>query len=223
MFFRKIAFVFFPFVFSFPLFSEITSAFDYFKTVSDRYAAIKDYEADMDIKADRKKMSAHVSFKKPDLLRLDFSNPAEQVILFNGDLLTVYLPEASAVLQQSAEDTDEQGFSLATPKGLSLLSRYYTIAYESTPDAHALDDTSDEQVITLSLNRKNTSEAFRTIIVAIDAQTKLIRRMTAVTPPGKQFVFDFFNYALNQNIPDRRFIYDAPSSANVYNNFLLAE
>lgn len=220
---RKIVVVLFSFFFIVPLFAQITTALDYFKTVSDYYATIKDYEADMNIKAGRQNMTAHVSFKKPDLLRIDFSNPAEQVILFNGDMLTIYLPGASAVLQQSAEETDEQGFVLATPNGLSLMSRYYTISYESTPNAHALDESSDEQVVTLSLNRKNTSEAFRTIVVAINAQTKLIRRMTAITPPGEKFVFDFSNYKLNQNIPDQRFIYDAPSSANVYNNFLLAE
>jgi len=36
-------------------------------------------------------------------------------------------------------------------------------------------------------------------------------------------VFTFSDYKLNQGIPDQRFIYDPPSSANVYNNFLLSE
>lgn len=201
----------------------ITTASAYFKTVSEYYGTIKDYEADMDLSVGKQQMTAKVSFKRPDLLRLDFSNPADQVILFNGDMLTIYLPGSSAVLQQSVQsDSGAGGASLATPQGLSLMSRYYTVAYETGQDPVPLDDTSDEKVIKLVLNRRNTAEAFRSIKLAINAETKLIRRVEAVTPRGDEFVFNFTNYKLNQDISDQRFIYDPPSSANNYNNFLLS-
>lgn len=201
----------------------ITTASAYFKTVSEYYGSIKDYEADLDLSAGKQQMSAKVSFKRPDLLRLDFSNPADQVILFNGDMLTIYLPDSSAILQQSVQsDSSSGGASLATPQGLSLMSRYYTVAYETGQDPVPLDDTSDEKVIKLVLNRRNTAEAFRSIKLSIDAGTKLIRRVVAVTPRGDEFIFNFTNYKLNQDISDQRFIYDPPSSANNYNNFLLS-
>ena len=168
-------------------------------------------------------MKARVSFKRPDLLRIDFSTPAEQVVLFNGDLLTIYLPGSSAVLQQSVQSSSAGGASLATSQGLSLMSRYYTIKYETGQDPVALDNTSDEQVVKLVLDRRNTTEAFRSIRIAVNAETKLIRRISATTPQGTEYVFTFSDYKLNQGIPDQRFIYDPPSSANVYNNFLLSE
>ena len=31
------------------------------------------------------------------------------------------------------------------------------------------------------------------------------------------------DYVLNQNLSEQRFVYDAPSSANNYNNFLFSE
>ena len=201
----------------------ITTAGDYFKTVSDFYATIHDYEADMDISMGSRQMKARVSFKRPDLLRIDFSKPAEQVVLFNGDLLTIYLPGSSAVLQQPVQSSSAGGASLATSQGLSLMSRYYTIKYETGQDPVALDDTSDERVIKLVLDRRNTTEAFRSIRIAVNAETKLIRRISATTPQGTEYVFTFSDYKLNQGIPDQRFIYDPPSSANVYNNFLLSE
>ena len=200
----------------------ITTAGDYFKTVSDFYATIRDYEADMNISMGSRQMKARVSFKRPDLLRIDFSTPAEQVVLFNGDLLTIYLPGSSAVLQ-SVQSSSAGGASLATSQGLSLMSRYYTIKYETGQDPVALDNTSDEQVIKLVLDRRNTTEAFRSIRIAVNAETKLIRRISATTPQGTEYVFTFSDYKLNQGIPDQRFIYDPPSSANVYNNFLLSE
>lgn len=201
----------------------ITTAGDYFKTVSDFYATIHDYEADMDISMGSRQMKARVSFKRPDLLRIDFSKPAEQVVLFNGDLLTIYLPGSSAVLQQPVQSSSAGGASLATSQGLSLMSRYYTIKYETGQDPVALDDASDERVIKLVLDRRNTTEAFRSIRIAVNAETKLIRRISATTPQSTEYVFTFSDYKLNQGIPDQRFIYDPPSSANVYNNFLLSE
>ena len=51
----------------------------------------------------------------------------------------------------------------------------------------------------------------------------LIRRMEAVTPKGEILIFNFFDYKLNPDIPDQRFIYDPPSSANTINNFLFSE
>ena len=59
---------------------EITTASDFFKSVSDRYAEIKDYEADIDITIGKSEMKGKISFKRPEMLRIDFSDPAEQVV-----------------------------------------------------------------------------------------------------------------------------------------------
>lgn len=203
---------------------NITTASAYFKTVSEYYATIKDYEVDFEIKMDNKETKGKISYKAPDLLRLDYSNPEEQVIVFNGDTLTIYLPESSAVLQQQINPSSGAAAANATTsQGLSLLSRYYSVAYETGQEAEVLDDESDEKVIKFILTRRNSSEAFKYIKIAINAQTKLIRRMEAVTPKGEQFLFNFYDYQLNLGLTEQRFIYDPPSSANNYNNFLFSE
>ena len=219
----KKIFICFLMLFGASLFAQnITTASAYFKTISEYYATLKDYEADFEIKIEKQETAGKLSFKAPDLLRLDYSHPEEQVICFNGDMLTIYLPDSSAVLQQQI--TSETGVSsVATAQGLSLLSRYYTVAYETGQTAEPLEDGSDEMVVKFILTRKSASEAFRYIKIAVTEKTKLIRRIEAVTPKGESFVFDFDNYVLNTNISDQRFIYDAPSSANNYNNFLFSE
>lgn len=201
----------------------ITTASAYFKTISEYYGTLKDYEADFDIRADKQDMAGKVSYKKPDLLRLDFTSPAEQVIVFNGDMLTVYLPDSSAVLQQSVKSEGGNAANLNSAQGLSLLSRYYVVAYEIGQDPVPLEEGSAERVVKLVLNRRNSSEAFRYIKLAVNAETKLIRRVEAVTSRGEMFTFNFTGYKLNQDISDQRFIYDPPSSANNYNNFLFSE
>ena len=210
-------------LFSASLFAQsITTASAYFKTISEYYSTLKDYEVNFEIKIEKQETAGRLSFKAPDLLRLDYTNPEEQVICYNGDTLTIYLPDSDAVLQQSiTEDTGAE--ALTTPQGLSLLSRYYTVAYETGQNAEPLEDGSDEMVVKFILTRKSAAEAFRYINIAVSEQTKLIRRIEAVTPKGEVIMFDFYDYVLNQDITDQRFIYDAPSSANNYNNFLFSE
>ena len=201
---------------------QILTAAAFFQSVSEQYGRIKDYEASIDIKAARATMEGRVSFKRPDLLRIDFSKPDSQVIVFNGDTLTIYLPESQAVLNQSVQNSTPSA-NLATPQGLSLMSRYFSVKYESGQAPVPLEDGSDEMVVRLVLSRRNTTEAFRYLKLAVSPDTKLIRRIEAVTTQGETFRFDFTNYQLNQGISDQRFIYDAPSSANNYNNFLFSE
>lgn len=201
---------------------NITTASAYFKSVSEYYGTLKDYEVDFEIKMDKQETAGVLSFKAPDLLRMDYTNPKEQVIVFNGELLTVYLPNSSAVLQQQVQDNGS-AVSLSTPQGLALLSRYYTVAYETGQNAEPLEEGSDEMVIKFILSRKSTAEAFRYIKIAVTASSNLIRRIEAVTPKGEEFIFNFYDYKLNQGISDQRFIYDAPPSANNINNFLFSE
>ena len=213
------------FIFAAAFAQNITTASAYFKTVSEYYGTIKDYEVDFEIKIEKTESAGKLSFKAPNLLRMDYTNPPEQVICFNGDILTIYIKEpAEAVLQQQVTmDGTNSASSLTTPQGLSLMSRYYTVAYETGQNAEPLEEGSDEMVVKLILTRKSASEAFRYIKLAINNDTKLIRRIEAVTPKGEEFVFDFFDYVLNQNLSEQRFVYDAPSSANNYNNFLFTE
>ncbi|MBQ3965231.1 MAG: outer membrane lipoprotein carrier protein LolA [Treponema sp.] len=205
---------------------SILTAPSFFQTVSAEYAKIQDYEASVDIQASKTSMEGKVSFKRPNLLRIDFSNPEEQVITFNGDTLTIYLPGSDAVLEQAVDGSESpagSGANLATPQGLSLMSRYYSVAYEVGQDPIPLEDGSDEMVVRLVLSRRNTSEAFRFIKLSVIPSSKLIRRIEAVTPQGETFCFNFTNYAINKGITDQRFLYDPPSSANYYNNFLFSE
>lgn len=203
---------------------NITTASAYFKTISEYYGTIKDYEVDFEIKIDKTETAGKLSFKAPDLLRMDYSNPQEQVICFNGDMLTIYLADTKAVLQQQiTPGSSSNAASLSTPQGLSLMSRYYTVSYETGQNAEPLEEGSDEMVVKFILTRKSAAEAFKYIRLAVNEKTKLIRRVEAVTPKGETFMFNFYDYKLDQNISEQRFVYNAPSDANNYNNFLFSE
>lgn len=200
---------------------SILTASEFFKSVSDFYGTVQDYEADTDILVGSSgAMRGKISFKRPEMLRIDFSQPDGQTILFNGETLVIYLPGSSAILQQTVSGS---GAASATPEGLSLMRRYYTVAYESGQTPVPLDEDSSEMVVNLILRRRSASEAFSKMLVSVDPSTLLIRRIVATTPADLEYVFYFSNYSLNTGISDQRFIYDPPSSANNYNNFLFSE
>ena len=207
---------------------EIITAEKYLEAVSEWYASINDYEALVVIRSDSTDMTGNLSFLNPNLLRIDFTDPAEQVLVFNGEVLTVYIPRLRAVLNQAVapvrrSSTPVGGVSMVSAQGLQLLRRGYVPAFVTGPDPEPLDDRNREQVVKLRLTRRLASEGFREIILCIDPETLLIRRIEGRTIAEALVRFDFTNMRINLGIPEQRFIYDSPASANLYNNFLFRE
>jgi len=215
-----------PFLVVFPAISqEIITAERYLETVSERYGAIKDYEAHIVIRSGSSEMIGNLSYLSPSFLRIDFTRPAEQVIVFNGELLTVYLPEYRAVLNQNITPSRRPaaGASLASAQGLALLRRNYVPSFVTGPNPVLLDDKTREEVVKLRLARRNISEGFREIILSISPGSRTIRRIEGRTIADTLVQFDFTNIRTNQGIPEMRFIYDSPASAYMYNNFLFRD
>ena len=207
---------------------EIITADKYLETVSDRYSTVKDYEARVVIRSNSTDMIGNLSYLNPYFLRIDFTKPAEQVLVFNGELLTVYIPDLRAVLNQTVDpvrrsNTPAGGASLASAQGLQLLRRGYVPSFVTGPDPTPLDDNGTEMVVKLRLTRRAASEGFREIILSIDPATLLIRRIEGRTIADALVRFDFTEIKTNLGIPEQRFVYDSPASANLYNNFLFRD
>lgn len=203
---------------------EIPTADKYLEVVGQRYAAIKDYQAKVTIESAKTVMRGTLIHKTPNLLRIDFTSPEEQVIAYNGETLTVYLPEYRAVLSQSAASGSKApGASLASAQGLTVMRRNYAAAFTVGPDPVPLEEGSAETVVQLTLSRRSLSEGFRDIRLSIDPKASLIRRIEGVTIAGETVRIDFTEIVLNQGIPEARFAYDSPASANLYNNFLFKQ
>ncbi|AEJ18624.1 LolA family protein [Gracilinema caldarium] len=203
---------------------EILTAEKYLAQVAETYSGIKDYSAKITVSTGKTDMYGTIIYKNPNLVRIDFTKPEEQVIAYNGETLTVYLPEYRAVLSQTTSASGgTSGAGLASAQGLGLLRRNYNSAYTTSPDPVPLDQGSLELVIKLTLTRRTVSEGFRELKISIHPETKLIRRIEGVTLAGETIIFNFTDIKLNQGIGESRFAYDSPASANVYNNFLFKE
>jgi len=201
---------------------EIVTAEKYLEIVSEHYSTIRDYEATITIRSGNTDMSGNVSYLSPSFMRIDFTRPSGQVIVFNGDALIVYLPEFRAVLNQNINRRPgASGAGLASSQGLSLLKRNYVSSFVTGPTPEPLD--TGERVVNLRLTRRSVSEGFREIVLSINPETKLIRRIVGRTIGETELRFDFTNIRLNVGIPEARFAYETPPSANMYDNFLFRD
>ena len=199
---------------------EVITAESFFEAVSATYSGIFDYQADIVITQGNGVMEGTLSYKSPNLLRIDFSKPAGQVIVSDGSLLTVYYPKLEVIFEQHLRNRDDDNVAgLASRQGLHFLQSNYAIAYLEEPDPVPLDAGSGELVVKLKLTSRSTSEGFRQLEIAV-SPGNLIRRITGITVGFEEHRLDFLNVRTNQNIPDGRFDYDSPPSANVYRGFL---
>lgn len=201
---------------------DILTSTNFFAGVAERYAGIADYSADVTITIDGTTMRGSLYYRRPNRIRIDFTTPQDQVIVSDGINLQVYIPKYNVILNQKL-DPGAGSTGLATQEGLNLLRRGYSIAYKAGPNAIPLDEGaaggSSEQVTKLALTWRNNNEGFREIEISV-TQGKLIRRIEGITADRKKVRIDYSNIRYNQGIPDTRFEYESPGSANNYNNFL---
>lgn len=218
--FRFIAVLLFSLTASSLFGQEIVTASAFFNSLSAGYGTIDDYMADLTITKEGLTLEGVVYYKTPNLLRINFTDPADQVIVVNNEKLMIYLPEQNVVMTQKLREKSESTLAaMVSEKGLRLLSQGYSISYLTSPDPEPLEEESTELVVKLRLEWRSTDEGFRQIIMSV-GEDNMIRRMEGLTVTYETVVFDFKNIRINQNIPEKRFEYDSPPSAYDMKNFL---
>ena len=218
-FYIIICLIIFPVLFSAAQ-ERIVTANEYLNFVSAQYGSIEDYEAKITITKGKEKMSGIIYYKTPSLLRINFDNPKEQVLVVDKEKLVIYIPKYRVIMQQKLKKKGGvSGAGMASREGLRILKRNYIVSYLESPDFVPLDEGSTEMVKKLKFVWRTADEGFRQLIMSV-GEDNLIRRMVCVTADYTEMQFDFTDIKTNEGIPDTRFEYDSPASANVVENFL---
>lgn len=198
---------------------EIITGIDFFDQVAENYTSIQDYIADIEMQIDNSTMSGQVYYKSPNLIRIDFTSPSEQVMVSDGEVIQIYIPDYNVTLIQRLRNQSNPG-GFASGEGLLLLRRNYQIAFKDDPGLQAISaDNPSEKVHKLFMTWRNTAQGFREIEMDITPDL-FIRRMTAITTDYRRVVVTFNSFQINKGIPDTRFEYDSPPSSNNFDNFL---
>ncbi len=200
--------------------TALVSADAFFVQLSASYGKVKDYEASLAITRGKTVETGRLSYKSPLYLNIRFDNPKDQVINFDGEKLTVYNPVDQVVLEQTFKTrTPAELEGMASAQSLQLWQRNYSIAYLTGPSPVPLESGSREMVVKLNLQARGTT-SYSQMIVSVNPELMLIRRIEGTLVNGDTVVMDFTNVRINQGIPDSRFAYDAPPYANVVPDWL---
>lgn len=199
---------------------EILTAEQYFRAVSEHYGTIVDYRARITIQHGEEVMEGEILYKTPNLLRINFTEPEDQVLVVDGIQLMLYLPIHHVLMRQDIDSHSTATLATMTSEqGLKLLSQNYSIAFLDGPGAVPLDEGSDEMVRKFKLVWRTPGQGFRQIEMSVD-KNMMIRRMIGINEDFETFTFDFVNIRVNQNIPAARFSFDEPPEAYMIENFL---
>ena len=203
-----------------PLFAQeedLVSANSFFDRVSDFYAEIKDYIATIRFTKGEDVQAGVLFYSSPHLLKIEFSSPYEQILLVDGERLSIYLPQYSTILEQKFSSSD---MVMAPGKGLGLLKNNYIISYAEAEPV-PLEEGSGEMVTKLNLYPfSGATEGFKQLIISVTSSL-IIRRIEGITIKNEYVVFDFIGVAINPGIPWSVYTLDPPRMTNVYPDFLM--
>ena len=193
----------------------------FFSSVSEQHGDVSDYQAFVTITKGNDVQSGDLFYKTPNLLRIDFAEPEDQVLIVNNELLELYIPKFRVSFKQTLKKHNQATLaSMVSDQGLKLLKRNYKIGYLVGPDPVPLEDDSTEMVVKLKLTWMSQTEGFRELEMSINPDDKTIRRIIGVTGSFETIQFDFEKIDTLTTIPDTRFVYESPSEGNSIENFL---
>lgn len=197
---------------------EIRTASNLFDQISLRYQEIRDYVADIRLQSEAGVQEGRLSFLQPEYLRIVFSQPANQEIVSDGAIFSVYIPKSNVVLQQEYNNKN-QIIGLGNYEGLRLIKDRYSIAYLSGAELQSLDETSNILVYALRLTWKSRTDGFRRINLYV-TEDFLIRKIEATSANYKELILMFNDITVNNNLTEAFFQFELPGSASVVENFL---
>jgi outer membrane lipoprotein-sorting protein len=223
---------------------EIVTASDFFDSISQRYLEIEDYQALLTITQEDSLMTGMLYHKRPNFLLIEFDEPEEQVIAVDGEKLIIYIPYLNVAMEQQLKPEEQQEAAvatIATGQGLELMKDRYSVAYLDSQFPVPLEQEEDEfgealepeeeasevepvesgeMVYKLKLEWRSIDEGFRQLTLSINEENLMIRRISGVTSGFQEVQLDFQEILVNQNLPEGKFRYESPPSANVINNFI---
>jgi len=200
---------------------EILSAEKFLDAVSKQFGTITDMEADIAFtQSAATTWRGTLSYRTPLFLRIDFSNPKGQFIAIDSEQLVIYVPSLNVVMVQALKQRSSgQLAEMVTAKGLGMLTRNFSVAWETGPDPVPLESGSSEMVYKLKLTPRVASTGFRSMTLSV-TRDREFRRLEGVRADGERQALDYLSVRINQNLPDQRFRIDTPADANIIPDFL---
>ncbi len=153
-----------------------------------------------------------VTFKKPGMMRWEYTSPERKTFVSDGVRLYAYVPEDRQVTVSAVPS----GEALSTPAlflaGRGHLGRDF-VASPVAPESLRLPGT-----VGVTLTPRQPETEFEWMILLVDPATLQIRGLETVDAQGGRSAFTFGQIRENSGVPDKDFRFTIPRGVDVITN-----
>lgn len=179
-----------------------------------RYEGIRDLRADFThsyeggVLRTKTVEKGRVVIRKPGQMRWTYTEPEEKVFVSDGTKLYSYVPADRQVYVASVPQDDDASTPALFLAGRGNLTRDFTIAPASVPDAPS-------GTVALQLTPIEPEREYETLVLVVDRQTLRWRMLVTTDRQGGKSTFVFSNIRENTGVPDREFQFSIPRGVDV--------
>ncbi|MEM7181242.1 MAG: outer membrane lipoprotein carrier protein LolA [Spirochaetota bacterium] len=203
------------------------------KKIRKKFVNLKAYTANFHIttttgirRKSTKNLKGKCTYKKPGMIRYQFSQPAGDLIVSNGKTLWIYIKRKDVVGKQDLtlkkkKKSGKPIFQVSSSAGLNRLFRKYHYKFNSTKQPQKGKD--GKSYFVLALEQREKIGGFEHMTLYVDAKTYLIHKTIAKDSLGNKTTLEFSNMRLNPDIEDGIFKYQISGSSKIVNNPLVSD
>lgn len=232
--------------FVFSAVDQVIGAKELLEKISNNFKqTVKDYEADFKWIQSDNVQEGKLYFKNSQKLRLNFTNPPNQVICTNGYDLWFYMPAYNYLLTQkllskekkivsfeeeeskkkNKKDTNKNenqnpDIVFFAPIGFDKLLSDYAVEFN---ESKTLINYNGHMVYSFKLIRWKTSKNGINVIYLFVEPNGIIRKFEGITASYRKITIELNNIKINTGIDDKIFDYNPPSHVRILENFMSGE
>ncbi len=196
----------------------IVSVNDIKNLMSESFENMEDYTATIEWINGTVHYTGKISYKKANMILIEFEEPEDQVIVSNGTYLYIYIPYLKVVVQQSLGEVSESALLTTTSElGLTKLFDEYSFSFFDTSTLQPFGNT---QAYHLKLEQMRPRVGFKKMDIWV-SETGFILQSNGTSPNGIAVTLTFSNIRVNTELPDYIFDFEVPADAQIIRNIIV--
>ncbi len=200
-----------------PVFAEPIKLESLIAKVQETYDETADFKAAFTQKATIKSINKTVTeegtlyLKKPRRMFWDYSKPPLKKLVLNPRKAWLYMPDENTVYVQDTKALLSSKMTVRFLTGIGNLKDDFDAAF-STPDS-----TDEKGNYLIFLTPKNYESGIKKLLLTIDKDSYYIAGCKFIDMYENTTELTFRDIKINNNMPDKMFIFTPPKGADVYN------
>jgi outer membrane lipoprotein carrier protein len=146
-------------------------------------------------------------FQKPDLMRWEYTDPENNIYLYQGDRFQWYFSEDNQLMRGSISDEGQESEILNLLTGRKNLSDFYSVEFSPFPT-----DKSENAQIKLTPKQEDDGSF---LLLELDRKKWLIHKIIFMDWEGNKTEFHFSKIKANASLPKKIFELKLPSDVEI--------